>query len=297
MRTKMKPKKLFFLVMTAVFTFAPAAPAADEEAGGPKASGYNVQRIEQEDRYAVPEEKTAEVWAFLEETFVKNIDQLKEIDPGLTSYSNAEEFTDVYFDTPDWKVLGMTSGIRHRKRLNLTNPEDRKSGRELLQIKLSPDSVNLLERKEMKFEIKPAEKPKSPEDMHPMLGLVKESQREELKAALKPLGLDALEMRPVLTIKDLRTRIYLLRDGKPFISISHDVASSEVNGKKAKIVEIEYELNEIAFTEADDETRKYMEAVNARLIEMVLRRFPDLKRDLTPKYNRAYEQLKKQGAF
>lgn len=289
MKTTQKYRLSLILSFTLIFAATPSVPAEDE--GKPSASGYNVLRIEQEDRYAVPEGKANEVWNFLEETFVKDQAGLKAINPDFSSYYNEEQFTDVYFDTPSFQMLEAKSGVRHRKRINLTNPEDRKSGRELIQIKFSAKN-GLLERKEMKFEVKYPGKLKDAEDTHPLLGLIKRSRRNELKDALKTLGVDTLQIRPILTIIDHRTRIYILKDGKPFISISHDVAQAEMNGKKAGITEIEFELNEIAFTEANDATRRDMESVNQKLIAKILKRFSYLKRDLTPKYNRAYEALK-----
>jgi adenylate cyclase class IV len=268
--------------------------AADEEFD---AHGFGVPRTEQEERLAIPVEKVQEVWSYLQNRYVTDIEHLQKMDPLFSSYASEEDFSDTYFDTSKRQLLQMQGGVRHRKRINLTNPEDPKSGRELIQLKVSGVSNNQLERGEMKFEVKYYDNKKSIDDLHPMLGIVKRSQRDQLKSELTRLGLDPYDMSPVLTIKDRRRRVYILKDKKPFISISLDHATSEVGGKKAEFAEVEEELNEIAFTEASAETKQYMESINAIIINDLKEKFPDIKQDLTPKYNRVYKQLETKGAF
>lgn len=292
--------KKFTLTLTflSVFIFGPIpqdlAKAGDDEFN---ASGYGVQRTEQEDKLTIPLEKLEEVWAYLKGKYVADKEGLKKLDPLFTSYAEEEEFTDVYFDSPDFKLLETESGVRHRKRINLTDPEDHKSGRELMQVKLNHISENKFERGEIKFDIKHYEDPESAEDLHPMLGIVKKSHRKEFKEVLRGIGLNPVEMKPVLTVKDHRRRVYILKNRNPFISLSVDHVTSELGGKKAEFSEIEPELNEIIFTDADAETKKYMEGTNAKIIGDLLEKFPFIKRDLTPKYNKSFNQLKEQGAF
>ena len=58
-----------------------------------------------------------------------------------------------YYDTPTMQLLAMQSGVRKRHRVNITNPSDRKSGRELMQIKVNSITSNDLQRGEVKFAI------------------------------------------------------------------------------------------------------------------------------------------------
>ncbi|MGH7493841.1 MAG: CYTH domain-containing protein [bacterium] len=277
--------------MVAFINPGDVAKAQEQKAS---AHGFNKVRIEQEDRLAAPIDKADELWNFMHDRFVKDTVALRQLDPLFTSYYYEEDFTDTYFDTPGLEALAKQHGIRYRQRFNLSDPTHRKSGRELMQIKISDISASGLERGEIKFEIDHPTKFNSPDDRHPMIGLVKPSHREDFKQRLKELGLDPYAMRPILTIRDRRTRIYILRDGKAFMSVSHDKAWSNLLWAKYEMVELEPELNEIPFTEADSAGRAYMAEIGAKVSGQIKEKFPYLKQDLTPKYNRAFVSFEEQ---
>lgn len=271
-----------------------ATAAGPPETSEFSASGFNVLRIEQEDKLTVPPELAEEVWNFLHHWLVEDTESLKQLDPLFTSYWHDELFTDTYFDTPALDVLAAQGGVRHRRRVNLTDPDHRKSGRELMQIKINDLSQNALERGEFKFEIAYPEKVRSHDDMHPMLGLVEVSQRASFKTRLQNLGLDPGSMRPILTIHDRRRRIYILRDQQPFMSISHDSATANLLWSQWQLFEIEPELNEIPYTEGDAATRDRMTEIGARISAAITERFPQIQRDLRPKYNKAFDHFQSQ---
>jgi hypothetical protein len=207
---------------------------------------------------------------------------------------NVEDFTDLYFDTPSMQLLDMKSGVRRRGRVNLTNPNDPKNGRELMQIKINNINANQLERGEIKFDIEYPTEIRSADDSHPMLGMVKRSHRREFKQRLMKLGLDPYSMRPILAIRDLRTRFYILKNGKPFMSISHDQVRSNLLWATHNFVEIEPEANEIAYTDADVATRDYMTKINVQVATAIKQKFPEVQTNLTPKYNKAFHAFESQ---
>ncbi|MGE0493464.1 MAG: hypothetical protein AB7S38_29920 [Vulcanimicrobiota bacterium] len=255
------------------------------------ASGYDTERREREDRLLVPTEQAEAVWNFMRDRFLADHTFIQSLDPRFTSTAAEELFTDTYYDVPELKALAMQAGIRHRRRVNLTNPEDRKSGRELVQVKLSGEGGAGLERSEFKYEVRSGRGTGKPLDNHPLLGLIKRPQREEFIKRVRAAGLDPLVMRPVLTIVDRRQRIYLLRDGQPYISMTLDTATTQLYGVEARFVEFEPEPGEIIFTEASPEEQQAMVAVIDRIINEMTTNFPDLKRDLTPKYNKMFQRL------
>jgi hypothetical protein len=275
---------------------AAALPSLAEEEDM-SAAGFDNMRIEQEEKLFVPMEIKDEVLAYLKLRYVDDKANLAELDPAFTSYYADEDFTDVYYDTPGLQVLAAQNGVRHRTRVNLTNPEDRKSGRQLMQIKVNHLTSNALERGEIKFAIEHLRRPATPEDTHPMLGIVKKEHRELFKKRLVDLGLDPQSMRVVLTVRDLRTRVYILRDESPFMSISFDQVRSKLLWAETRFVEIEPELNEIAFTDADPETRRYMESVLAQIVAEIRAEFPQIQSNLTPKYCKAFFGLEAQMPF
>lgn len=243
-------------------------------------------RIEQEDKLLVPLDQAEEVWRFLHGWLIEDPTGLASLDPDLRAAWSEELFTDTYFDSPHLTLLANQDGVRFRHRLNLTDPTDPKHGRSLIQIKLSGISDDALERGEYKFD------PAVPIDLSlPLLDIAKRSERERLRTRLAGLGVDPRSMRPILTIRDLRRRIYLSEGSTPFLSVSHDHVTVKKLWATVEFVEIEPELNEVTYTEADSATRAYMATVGERISDAILDRFPDVRRDLTPKYGKAAAEL------
>ena len=261
------------------------------------AAGFDSMRIEQEEKLFVPMEIQEEVLAWIKHRYVEDKTRLAELDPAFSGSFDVEDFTDVYYDTPSLQLLAMKSGVRHRKRINLSRPEDVKSGRELMQIKLNDISSNQLERGEIKYEIEYLQRPTTPEDTHPMLGIVKRQHRELFKKRLVGIGLDPQSMREVLTVRDLRTRVYVKSDGQPFMSISFDQVRTNLLWGETHFVEIEPELNEIAFTDASPETRRYMESILGQIVGEIRAQFPQIQSNLMPKYGKSFYALEAQIPF
>lgn len=284
------------LILCASFGLAlPAAAQSQEDEMD--ASGYDKVRIEQEDKLLVPLEIREEVWNYLVQRLVDDTEFVHGVDPAFTASWSEELFHDTYYDTPSMQLYAMQSGVRHRTRENLSNPEDEKSGRELMQIKLNDISDNDLERAEVKYDIEYPREKSSADDAHPLLGIVKPSHRGPFEKRLTDLGLDVRSMKPVLTVRDVRRRIYWKKNGNAFMSISFDHAGARVWWSSAEFCEIEPELNEIGFTEADEATRAYMETVLAKVVADIRGRFPAITQDLTPKYNKAFDRLEQRLPF
>jgi hypothetical protein len=246
-------------------------------------------RIENEGKLAVPRDKVEEVWDYLQNRLVNDKTFIQSLDPSFDSYWYDEIFTDIYYDTPDLIMLDHQSGIRNRTRVNLTNPEAEKSGRRLLQIKLSGvDKANEMSRGEIKFDINEKLKLNDSDDLHPILGLLKPSDRPEFKEVMSQLGIDPYSLKQILIIEQRRRSIYITRNGEQFISLRLDDDSSKLLGVEWKNIEIEPELNEIPYTSSDAEGKAYMEGINTKIIEDILNKFPYIHMDLTPKYNKAF---------
>ena len=278
------------LIVLATLLAFPVYPGFAEEEDM-SAAGFDSERIEQEDKLWVPVEKADQVWQFLENRFVKDTAYIKGLDPRFETYWHLEEFWDTYFDTPSFQLLSQQNGVRHRKRINHSDPDHRKSGRELMQIKVNSISANPLERAEIKYAIEYPSRINTKDERHPMLGIVKEAHREGFKKRLTGLGIDPYAMRPIVTVHDNRSRIYFTREKKPFMSISMDRCDASLLWAKYQFIEIEPELNEIGFTDADPETRRYMEKILADIVREIQTEFPFIKRELTPKYGKSFHAM------
>lgn len=301
-------KKHFPFLMIYLLTGIMLLVACSHEADKPSSNGsvadattagfpHPDMRIESEDKLTVPVEKTEEVWNFMHETFVADVQKLQSIDAAFTAYFYEEHFVDTYFDTPDLQLLAMQSGVRHRRRENITNPDDKKSGKELMQVKLNDISSNELHRGEVKFDIDYPHKFTSMDDKHPAIGIVKRGDRDEFKETLAKIGIDANDLQPILTLKQIRRRVYINHNNSPFMSLSLDEVSSEALWAKIKFTELEPELNEVAYTEADAYTKEDMDEIGEKISKTVTERFPYITRDLTPKYNKCFNALAEKVPF
>nr|NIR48312.1 hypothetical protein [candidate division KSB1 bacterium]NIR71918.1 hypothetical protein [candidate division KSB1 bacterium]NIS23628.1 hypothetical protein [candidate division KSB1 bacterium]NIT70552.1 hypothetical protein [candidate division KSB1 bacterium]NIU24469.1 hypothetical protein [candidate division KSB1 bacterium] len=248
-------------------------------------------RIENEDKLVIPPEKTEAVWNYLLGRLIKDKQFIKNLDSGLNSYWYDELFMDVYFDTPDLLMLRHQSGIRYRKRVNLTNPDHRKSGRELVQIKLSDVDESALNRGELKYTVEHPTNINTQDDIHPVLGIITPSERPRFKQVMSDLGINPYSLREVLVNEQRRRSIYITRYGEQFISIRLDECSSSLLWTDWRHVELEPELNELPYTQADSTEKAFMESINSRIVDDILEKFPEIERDLTPKYNKAFKHF------
>ena len=260
-------------------------------------SGYNTQRIEEEEKLSLPADKATEVWNFLVTHFVQDQKYLISVDPLLSATSSTEFFIDTYFDTPDLQMLAKSSGIRYRQRSNLTNKSDVKDGRELVQIKINNISENKLQRAEYKFKVTVPNNSGEYREEPPILALIDSTQLDDFKSRVASLGLDANKLKKILTLEDTRQRIYIKRADQTIISLSLDHVQATVWGKKTEFWEIEPEINEVAFTDTDETGRKYLQELNNKFIQKIKDELSYIQSDLKPKYNKTFECFEKQLPF
>ena len=254
----------------------------------PLNSNFSDLRIENEAKLVVPDDKIEVVWQYLVDRLVNDKTFLKSINPNFDSYWYDELFTDEYIDTPNLYMLDHESSVRHRLRINLTDPEAEKSGRELMQVKINDISQNEQSRGELKFDIRDDGKIDDSDDLHPVLGLVKDSDRKDFLETMTQLGIDPYQLKKILKLEQRRRSIYITNNGDPLMSIRFDEVNSSLLWVKYSHCEIEIEINEIPYTEGSDEDRAYMEGIKEILMKDVLQQFPDIALDLTPKYNKAF---------
>jgi adenylate cyclase class IV len=276
----MKASRFFSLVLTIMLGFQ--APIwGDDEATD--ASGFGKVRIESEHKLSVPNEIKPQVWEFLKSNY--SSENLQKLDPGFTAEVSIEYFVDVYYDDEDFFMLANESAIRHRTRLIPDNPSHPKHGRSLIQLKLKRAGDKDYNRSEIKFStIDKSEMMKLPAPM----GLVKKNQRDEFKRQVSEIGLNPYGLKDKITLNQRRSRVYISRDGSPFATITFDEVSSKKWWASCEFTEIEMELNEINYTEGDAGKRELMENINQRLKLDVLKEFPQIKQDQTPKYNKMF---------
>lgn len=250
-------------------------------------------RLENEIKLAVPDEIVDDVWAYLQQRYRNDLAFLTAAAGRLRAEFSDESFRDRYFDTPDLSLLGGYHGLRHRSRAILGQPGHRKDGRELMQVKLSGVGGDPNTRGEIKYEIRyyAGRRRYGTDDVHPVLKIVKRSDRPALRARLADLEVDAGVLREVLSISQHRRRVYLVDDAGVFASLTLDEAVGRRWWMRSAFTELELELSELRYTAADSATRQSMEAVSAQIREDLVQRFPQIAQDQTPKYNKMHAAL------
>ena len=258
------------------------------------AHGYDLMRVENEYKLNVPVGVAGDLWIFLQGAFGNDRLFLKKEDSTFRSTTATDHFTDQYFDNKRKQLLDAGNGIRYRSRLVLSDSTDRKNGRRLVQVKINHVNNKMLDRAEFKYRVDTARTDpasKDPLDLHPFLGLVAPEHRQPLILRLKEYGIAADSLFPTILIEQLRKRVYVFRGEQPFATLTIDSVTAKYQGEQRSFIELELELNEMNYTRSDSSGRADMERLNAMVKDTVMKAFPMLRQDQTPKYRKAYVAL------
>jgi hypothetical protein len=272
------------LTGAALFFIAPLFGQSSEFDAG----DFNVMRIENEIKLSVPNEIADSVWQYLLARYDNETGFLKEIDDKFSTKVAEDLFIDQYYDNKEMELLDRQYGVRHRSRYVLTNTNDRKHGRQLIQIKINDIGGSELNRAEYKYEVKYYGKPDIALDIHPFFNKIIREQRGPIAERLAEYGVDAYSLFPTIRLEQLRKRVYVSYGGVSFATMTLDHVTANFAGKQEYFVELELELNEIGYTLGDSTQRAKMEAINEQIKGDILATFSSIEQDQTPKYNKAF---------
>lgn len=255
-------------------------------------------RLESEFKLAVPEGRLEDVWRYLNTAYGPEGPLLTQLGTDFSATFATEEFLDRYFDTPQLRLAHLQSGLRHRTRYVLEGANRRKDGRQLVQLKTGTDDSSGVVREEKKFEVRNnPQKVKEDLDMVPGVGLTKRAERPVLLKELAALSIEPEQLSEVTALLQTRRRVYISRAGEPFATITLDHVVARRWIYLTSFDEMELELNEIAYTEADASQREEMTRINQAMKDDLFKTFPGLSQDQTPKYNKALARLKQEDPF
>lgn len=265
------------LVLAVIALFLGSASAHEGEE-------HDAVRIEDDFNLAYPAGQSDEIVEYLKGKYIDDQSFVQGLGAEFTSAYGDEDFTDQYFDTRNLDLYKRKAGLRHRVRVDRSDPAKRK---ELVQLKLSgedklADEASTGSRNEIKFEA---------------AGLAAALQIDEFKAAVSQLELDPYALKPILTIQQHRRRIYLNRDGATFISFSVDDAKAKRWWARAEFSQMEVELNELAYTGASESERERMQEIREGMIVGLRAKFDYLTDDQSIKYTKMFDLLKKRLPF
>lgn len=241
-------------------------------------------RLENELKIPIPDAMVDEVWKYVQARYAGDEALWGS---ALQTAVSVELFVDTYYDTPEKKFLENQNGLRHRWR-KFPNGDIK----ELVQIKLTQAQGNST-RGELKFGVRPEREPRDAMDNHPLMLMMDKSDRPNFIRDLAALGVDVNSVNQTLVLTQNRHRVYIKEaaSGKSLATVTLDHMEGRIGWLKHKGVEMELELNEINYTEGTEEQQRRMEAFNDAILADLLTKFPALKVDLTPKYNKSHELL------
>jgi hypothetical protein len=111
------------------------------------------------------------------------------------------------------------------------------------------------------------------------------------------MGVSPDRVRPFLAIEQQRRRVYFRENGNQFLTVTLDFAKTQKLWVKAKFVQLDIEIGEIAFTLADDAKREKLLAIQGDIFGMIKSRFPDIKRNQVPKVVQMVNVVRNQGMW
>ncbi|MFA6215749.1 MAG: hypothetical protein WC768_04225 [Patescibacteria group bacterium] len=298
---------IFLLLLLGVFYYLWAQqPGSDQKINNPfdqsshssEGFGTNAARVDSQITLNIPQGKAQEVYDYLRNTYVKSNEKLSQAFPELNLKGEQRDdisiFTDDYFDTASLDLYKNNNSARHRLRINTTDPTDAKSGRELVQIKVTPPG-QFDTRTELKFQTQAIDQSSNDfNDRIAPIGFVASNQRTDFKNSFNAIKVDPYQLRHILTNTQKRSRVYLDWDGTNFFSFSVDEGSTNLLWAKANITSIDLGLVENVYTEADSAKRKTLEDIRNFLLQDLKEHFPELTENSLEKYVILLDELAKQ---
>jgi len=269
--------------------------AINQEQHASRGFGAESARVDSQITFQIPDGQARVVYEYLKSKYVGQTGILKEQFPELNLHgktmSDVSLFTDEYYDTPTLSLYKTTNSTRHRTRINTTDPDDRKSGRELVQMKLTPPGQFTL-RSEFKYKVKyPTGKRKTLDDLHPLIRMIDKSQRQDFKRVFVDAGIEPHSLKHIFTIHQTRSRVYIDWDATNIISFSVDEGSARILWAKGSFASVDLGLVENEYTEADEPRRKKMWEIRDAMVQDLREHFPGLTQTSNSKYGIVLTQL------
>ncbi|MFH0873685.1 MAG: hypothetical protein V1846_02480 [Candidatus Komeilibacteria bacterium] len=264
------------------------AIAVNQDTHASQGFGLDSARVDSQITLQIPEGQADAVYKYLKDKYVGQDNILKEQFSTLQlqgeKMSDLSIFTDDYYDTPWLDLYNNQNSARYRIRLNTTNPLDAKSGRELVQIKVTPPG-QFDTRAELKYQVNSFKKMNIEfDDLHPFIGLVVKKERADFKKVFQAADINPYQLRKVFTLTQNRRRVYIDWDQTNILSISVDQGGAGLLWAKSQFSSIDVGLVEVAYTEADAAKRQTLGAIRSAVLKDLTDHFPELTVNTDSKY-------------
>ena len=240
-------------------------------------------RIESEYKISVPNDQQEALWPFLQSTFVNNVEGI--LPENIQTEVATEIFYDTYYDDSGETLLSYQAGARYRERY----VEDSLL-KTLLQLKIPTLDELGIARTEHKFSPESNFDINDRTGLHPFLKHVKRKDVNDVDLVLGQFGTTSRKMQEALKLKQVRKRIYVSDPLGALMTFTLDEVSA-FHFPYTQFVELELELNEVRYTDADPAQKIELEKMNAKAKAAIFQNFENIEQDQTPKYNKMHAAL------
>ena len=222
-------------------------------------------------RFAVPKEQADAVWEYLQENYapIKNPQN-----PTATGIEE-EQLTDLYFDTPDKKLLKQNLALRQRLFISV---EGRKRH---LQLLMPPRSGFGAGREADFKQNKRPDKGKS-FTSHPLLKLLRTKDRPVLDSLLKPYRITASSLETSLEINQDRRRLPVMKNGNPWLIIT--LTHLEVQAPTHRQIQLQIQADPDAMNHASPAVLQQLITATNATAKQFTEKFPELKQERNQEY-------------
>jgi len=218
------------------------------------------------------------LWEMIQSEYAQESFEINGVE--LRGEISKEDFFDTYYDTEDGRFAEMEISLRYRKRF-----KDGVLLKKLIQLK-TPFSEDKIVRNEIKFEVDDDKNLSDLNNRHDFLKYVADSDMDRMSYELAAFKLRPEQIQQSLKLKQTRNRVYIKdKDGESIATITLD----EVNNSAfpfQEYAELELELNELRYTQADETEKAQMTSLNNNIQTQLLEAFPSLKVDQRSKYRK-----------
>ena len=112
---------------------------------------------------------------------------------------------------------------------------------------------------------------------------------------LKDLAVEASRLRPILSIRQERRRIYFRQNGNQFFTLTLDLARAKKLWIRGRFAQLDIEIGEIAFTQASNAERQKFLQIQKELQTLLISKFPNIQRNYNPKIVQMFTVIRGQG--
>lgn len=235
-------------------------------------------RLESEYKLDVPQIEVDDLWNLIQSNYALPAYEVN--GAILNGEVSVEDFFDTYYDVEDGRFAEMEISLRYRKRF-----KDGVLLKKLIQLK-TPFSEDKVVRNEIKFKVDDKKNTMDLTNRHDFLKHVDGGEMDRLSYELAAFKLRPEDIQESLKLKQTRSRVYIKDEsGESVATITLD----QVNNRSwpfQEYAELELELNEVRYTQANEKEKAQMTALNEKIKTQLLKAFPSLKVDQRSKYRK-----------